>query len=107
MMIRPYQITIAGLMAFILYVGLILASLRHEDQYRGTRTLNPALLALWAATVYATLGKESVRDQVSLSIRLALSGYFGATLHPSVAATDGRGQPDAGATEPQATEGMR
>jgi heme A synthase len=106
MMIRPYQITIAGLMAFILYVGLILATLRHEDQYRATRTLNPALLALWAATVYATLGKESVRDQVRLSMRLALSGYFGAAMHPSVSAADGRSRRDTGVAEPQAPEGM-
>jgi hypothetical protein len=106
MMIRPYRPTIAGLMAFVLFVALTLAALRHEDQYRGTGTHNLALLAIWAATVCAIFGKESVRDQFGRSIGMVLSGFFGAALSPFVAGKCGRRLPNIGDDDDRATAGM-
>jgi hypothetical protein len=106
MMIRLYCPTIAGLMAFVLFVGLTLATLQHEDQYRGTRTPNLALFALWVATVCATLGEKNARDQVGQSIRMVLSGFFGAAPSRCVAGKDGPCRPNAGEDARRATEGM-
>lgn len=106
MMIRPYRTTIAGLMAFVFFVGLALATLRHEDQYRGTRIPNLALFALWVATVCATLGEKNARAEIGQSIRMVLSGFFGVALSRYVAGKDGPGRPNAGEDDRQATEGM-
>jgi hypothetical protein len=103
MRIRPNHPTIAGLMAFVLFAGLILAALRHEDQYRGTRTHNFALLALWAATVCAVFRKESVRDELGQSIRMVLCGSFGAALSRLVTGMDRRRRTEGGENDRRVT----
>jgi hypothetical protein len=67
-------------MAFVLFAGLCLAALRHEEHYRGTGTTNLAFLALLAVPFCAFVRRKRIRDQVGQSIETFVSGLFGATL---------------------------